>query len=190
MTDQSCAHPAEKGNMARLGLKIYPKEAHAAVAVLEEFIRERVKLTEERHRLADTVEAVRLMDAFKRFTEDLADRVKSPAEKAYDKMRFTVVPAFMEDAGITNITVEDVGRVNITDDISVKVEDKEGLREWLVEHEREDLITESVNAQTLAAFIRAQMRESAKSKIPPIIPGEHIVTVTPVTRAQIAKTTK
>lgn len=163
-------------------LKVHPDKAREAISLLEEFVRERAALMEDRHvHLKDTVTAIKLMDALYRFKEELAERIKSPVEKAYDKMRFTIVPEFMTDSDITTITVEDVGRCNVQDDVSVKVEDKEALKEWLIENEKEDMITESVNAQTLTAFIRQRMKAGEDT------PGLEILKVTPVVRATITR---
>lgn len=128
--------------------------------------------------------AMRLMDLAYRFKESVGDLVKSPAEKVFDILRFTVVPEVFGDAGVTNMALENIGRLNLVDDISVSVakENKQEFYQWLTENEFEDLLTQTVNAQTLAAFVRKQMKEK-DGKMPPA----HLCTIKPVTRAQITR---
>ena len=135
--------------------------------------------------------ALRLMDQIFRHKELVAEHIKSPIEKLYDIMRFTVVPEVFVDNDITTLTLEGIGRCNIMDDISVVVEGgtkeekefhKQAFYQWLRENELEDLISQTVNAQTLAAFVRRQIQ--SKDGIP--LPYDHIK-VKPVTRAQITR---
>ena len=128
----------------------------------------------------DLTQSINMMDALYRFKESVAERVKSPAEKLYDAMRFTVVPNKMDEQEVTSVTIEGVGRVNITDDVSVKVQDKQKLMEWLIANELEDMIQQTVNAQTLSAFIRRRMRAGEP------LPSE-LIEVKPVVRAAITR---
>lgn len=165
--------------------KIHPDRAHEALEVLAAYVAERVDYAKKEN-IANTVEAVKVMHGFKKLAEAVGERVKSPLELAYDTMRFTIVPTFMEDEEITKITVDDVGRVSVSDDLRVTVEDKEALREWLVANELEDMITETVNTQTLTAFVRNRMKEG-KTQDGKGLPKDNILRVTPFTRAAITK---
>jgi hypothetical protein len=135
--------------------------------------------------------ALRLMDRLYRHKELVSDAIKSPAEKMYDISRFTVVPEVFADNDITTLTLEGIGRCNIMDDIGVTMagdskEEKEANKlafyEWLRQNELEDLITQTVNAQTLAAFVRRQIQSKDGLKLP-----YDRIKVTPVTRAQITR---
>lgn len=135
--------------------------------------------------------ALKLMDQVFRHKELISDLVKSPIEKLYDILRFTVVPEVFADNEITTLTLEGIGRCNIMDDISVSMEGadkeekevhKQAFYQWLRENELEDIITQTVNAQTLAAFVRRQIQSKDGLKLP----YDHIK-VTPVTRAQITR---
>lgn len=139
----------------------------------------------------DTAGAVRLMDEIYKFKERVSDLIKSPVEKLYDTMRFVVVPAVFETADTTSQTIDGIGRCNIMDDISVSMQgdsdpEKKANRElfyqWLIDQGLEDMLTRSVNAQTLAAFVRRQM--AAKDGLP--LPT-NLITVKPVSRAQITR---
>lgn len=135
--------------------------------------------------------ALRLMDQVYKHKELVSDHIKSPLEKIYDILRFTVVPEVFADNDTTTLTLEGIGRCNIMDDIQVSIvgdrkEEKEAHKQafyqWLRENELEDIITQTVNAQTLAAFVRRQIQSKDGLKLP----YDHIK-VNPVTRAQITR---
>ncbi len=135
--------------------------------------------------------ALRLMDQIFRHKELVSEHIKSPVEKLYDIMRFTVVPEVFADNDITTLTLEGIGRCNIMDDIQVsmagdskdeKEAHKQAFYEWLRKNELEDIITQTVNAQTLAAFVRRQLQSKDGLKLP-----YDLIKVNPVTRAQITR---
>lgn len=178
-------------------LKVAPADVERALVVLSAYVAERVLLVEE-ERLSNAQEAIKLQHAINAFTDEVAKRVKSPAEVLYNRLRFTTVPALMESEGILTIGVEGVGRVHLEDDITIKVEDKEAMAKWLTENNLEDLIKETVNAQTLAASMRARMKENAervgkmkgvnidpKDLLP--MPPSTVCEIKPVVRAVIKK---
>lgn len=168
------------------GLKIHPDRAHEALEVLAAYVAERVELAKDKASFGNTVEAIKMMHTLKSLAEAIAERIKSPAEEGYNLMRFNHVPSFMDDEEITKITVDDVGRVNVLDDLRVSVKDKKALQDWLIENNLEDLITTSVNAQTLTAFFRGRIKEGKKQDGKEL-PDPKIVEVTPFVRAQITK---
>lgn len=176
---KSAETPAKKKGRG-LGLKVSPDQAKEALQVLKQYVDER-SLVCEKEKLGDLNTSVHLMSTLHRFKEELQSMLKSPAEKAYDRLRFTIVPSFMEDDGITSLTVEGVGRVNVMDDIQCQVADKDGLYDWLREEDMADLIQNTVNAQTLAAALRKRLKEGKP------MPPEKAVKVTPITRAQITR---
>jgi hypothetical protein len=168
------------------GLKITPDRAHEALEVLAAYIDERCVMIKDKTRLGNVVGAIKVMHTINQLKEAIGTRLKSPLEEAYNTMRFNVVPEFMEDEEITKITVEDVGRVNITDDLRVVVEDKAAFHEWLVENDLEDMIVDTVNAATLTAFVRNRIKEG-KSQDGKGLPTDKILKVTPFVRAAITK---
>jgi len=111
---------------------------------------------------------------------DLMDKNKSEVGKVYDMLRVQVIPRLMEDQGVATMTLHGIGRVQLTDDLRVKVLDKLKQREWLEDTGNEDLITETVNASSLKALLRRKMREGE------VIPGDTFE-VSPFTRASIVK---
>lgn len=171
-----------KGN----GLKIHPDRAHEALEVLAAYVAERVELAKDRARIGKAVEAIKIMSMIDKLKEAISERLKSPLEEAYNTMRFNVVPQLMEDEDIESLTVDDVGRVNVADDLRVSVSDKQALQEWLIANDLEDLIVPSVNAQTLTAFFRKRIKEGMKQDGKEL-PTDKIVTVTPFVRAAITR---
>ena len=75
-----------------------------------------------------------------------------------------IIPERMEADQIQNITVilpdGSKKQLLVIDQVSVKTpaENKSALYEWLSDHDAEALITETVNASTLAAYVRQQMK--------------------------------
>lgn len=131
----------------------------------------------------DVVTLVRCMDELRGWVDGIKKH-SALFTKMYDRIRFTQLPDSMTDAEIANISVEGIGRVSLTDDMAVTVADKVALLAWLEENGLEDLVTESVNAQTLTAFVKRRIREAAATKKPPELPME-ILTIRPFTRATI-----
>lgn len=174
------------------GFKVNAEQAHTAMHVLEAYVAERVAFATVKENLENTVAAVKIMSLFDLLKDEVAGRLKNPLEAAYNIMRFAVVPTFMDEEEITQISVDDVGRVNLRDDVSVKVQDKEALFQWLKDNDAEDMIVEQVNAQTLAAFVRKRLEE-AKSLPVDVrdkagnVTEEGAIEVTPVVRAQITR---
>lgn len=164
------------------GLQIHPSKATLAIKLLNEYVMERIKIVEDK-KIVDLTDAVKLMDAIHLFTETIGTLVKSPAEILYNTLRFTIVPTLADDAGVETIGVMGVGKMHLQDDISCKVEDKEKLYKWLTDNELEDLITEQVNAQTLAATMRARIKADPPKSLPPV----EVLKITPVVRAVIKR---
>src|SRR5688572_22786722 len=160
--------------------EVSPRRAAAAIRCLADYVQER-QLAVEKGQITDTITAIKLMSELQFFKEDLAARAKTPAEKLYDTLRFTTVPNCMDGDDITSLGVEAVGKIHLQDDVTVKVEDKPALHAWLVDNELEDIITEQVNAQTLAALVRRRIKDPKLGALP----DEKIVTVKPIVRAVI-----
>jgi hypothetical protein len=93
--------------------------------------------------------------------------LKEAAAKVWrkvDLLRFTYIVKKMEQLNIDNVKISGVGRIDIRDEASCKTLDKYGLMDWFREHDQADMIQEVVNASTLKAFIREQIR--AGNEIP------------------------
>lgn len=160
------------------------KDAAArAMETLAAYVAERAQLLDPEAKVKmPAVHAVHLMDTLYRFKEDLQNLVKTPVEKAYDFLRFTVIPNLMDAEGTTSLTVAGVGRVNLQDDVQVKTLDPDQLRTWLTDNDLEDMIKPTVNAQTLAAWVRQRVRE--EKDVPACLEVRPIVRAT-ITRAGV-----
>lgn len=126
---------------------------------------------------------VKLMDEVHTLNE-LLGKIKAGGEAVYDRVRFSHIPDVMDEEGTTKIGVDGVGLCYLTSYFDVKQEDKEALRAWLLEQHLEDMINESVNAQTLQAFVNRRMKEAAEAKTVPNLPMAALK-LTPRTRAAI-----
>jgi len=108
------------------------------------------------------------------------------AREALDQMEKALsreqVPALMREHGVKTITVEGVGRVSLSNRWSCSMLDKEVGMDWLVETGNESLITETVNAMTLAAFAKNMMEQEGK-ELPSDIFKTSIMTYTSITKA-------
>lgn len=166
--------------------KITPRMVSAAISTIAQFAEER-KDAIERRKIGTAVEAVKMMDQLYQAKEELQKRAKSPIEALYDTVRFTAIPNLMEGEDLTNLGVEGIGRCHLQDDVTVKVEDKVLLHRWLTNNDLEDMITESVNAGTLAAFVRRRIVEAADKKEDVDLPDDSILTIKPIVRAVIVR---
>ncbi|KKN39788.1 hypothetical protein LCGC14_0739840 [marine sediment metagenome] len=100
-------------------------------------------------------------------TKEAHDVLKQRTSEAWDVVCVIarqVIPARFEQDQIQNITVilpdGTKKRLLVLPKVSVKTpeENKMLLRDWLREHEAAEIISETVNASTLAAYVGAQMK--------------------------------
>jgi hypothetical protein len=114
--------------------------------------------------------------------EDLLSEMKTETTKRYDFLRLSVLPAAMDEAGLTSVTVTGVGRVSLVSDayVSVPVVNIPEFHDWLRDSGSGALIKETVHASTLKAFVKGLIKEGKE------FPAE-LIKVTPFTRAQITR---
>lgn len=100
----------------------------------------------------------------------------------FDVLRLEVIPAKMEEKGIENFRVTDLGLVKLTADmyVSPKSGMKDKLYGWLRKNKLGALITETVNSSTLKAFVKERVNKGKT------VPND-LLNVTPYTRASITK---
>jgi hypothetical protein len=97
------------------------------------------------------------MDCIKRQYElrqrkDALEEQLAEVDLEYDYYRFIVVPSRMEDEGIENLRISGVGLVYLSPVLRARIgPDKVAAYEWLRDTGHENLITETVNAQTLSS---------------------------------------
>jgi hypothetical protein len=83
---------------------------------------------------------------------------------AYEEIRKTLLVAALEDAGMDKVRVPNVGTVTLTGDVyaSIPSENKGQAFEWLIEKGYGDIITQTVNASTLKALVKEQMKQGVQ----------------------------
>lgn len=135
----------------------------------------------------DHYQSLELMDAIKEMKVikgqlEEAKRYKSELEAKHDFLRINVIPEKMDEQDVSNMTVDNVGRVSLTGDVraSILAADREKAYEWFEENGFGDLVKQSVASSTLKAFVKEQLKKGGD------IP-EELIKVTPFTRASITK---
>lgn len=97
----------------------------------------------------------------KRIREELDDAKEhsSTLQKQWDDLRKVHIPNKMEELGIESVRVKGVGTVSERTDAycTTPAKNKHALYEWLEGHGHGDLITDTVNASTLKAFMKEQI---------------------------------
>lgn len=184
------------------GFKVTPEDAAKAIMTLQSYVTERAALI-DKGTIKDPTTAVKMMAAIQDFNGEIAKRIKGPGEALYNHIRFTTVPTAFDEHDTTKIGVDGIGTCRLQDDIQVKVADQTALHTWLTANGLEDIIVETVNAQTLAAQLRARIKANADTvakamkagttdpaelqKLQQEMPPAEIVAITPVVRAQITR---
>jgi hypothetical protein len=109
-------------------------------------------------------------------------RLKTEIQKAYDFLSEGVLPDRMDEEGIQTLKIKDVGRLQMTTDIrcAVPAANREPMKEWLIEHGHGSMVSETINASTLKAFVREMMKENKEWP-------EELLKVTPYSRAVVVK---
>ena len=113
---------------------------------------------------------------------EIATAEKTRLQVEYDFLRTQKIPEAMDDDGVGNITLKDVGRVSLTNDVyaSIPAAQRENAYEWLRANGHGDLIKETVHTSTLKAFAKNTIKEG--KELP-----EDLFKVTPFSRASITK---
>lgn len=126
-------------------------------------------------------ELIVAMDKAQQNKEAMEERMKQ-LNARFDYLRLNAVPNKMDEEGVSNLTLEGIGRVGLTSDAyaSIKTGQKEHAWEWLQDTGHGDLITETVNASSLKAALKQMV---AKGEIIP----EEFFNFTPFTRASITR---
>jgi len=108
---------------------------------------------------------------------------KSSIQKIYDFLTITVVPERMDDEGLEVIKIKDVGRLQLASDIrcACPAGNREDLYKWLTDHGHAAMITDTVNASTLKAFVKEQMKQ-ADGEYP-----KDLLKIDPYSRATVVK---
>ena len=136
---------------------------------------------EAKYKVMTTLDIVRAMNDIQ-LAKEAKDNEAKEIGKEFDFLRLKMIPSRFEEEGIENLKVEGVGRVSLTGDmyVSIPAANREAAYEYFRDIGKSSLITESINASTLKAAVKAMMK--AGEELP-----EELVKVTPFTRASITK---
>ncbi|WQY99609.1 hypothetical protein [Acinetobacter phage pB23] len=107
-----------------------------------------------------TADYVRLQDQLNRLIDSMGES-KSALQKTYDWLREGKLPEIMESQELEGLRVEGVGRVHLQSDvrISVKADSKAEAYEWLGDNGHGGLIQQTVNASSLKAFYKGELKK-------------------------------
>tara|TARA_R110000744_G_scaffold352095_1_gene458128 strand:+ start:9468 stop:10145 length:678 start_codon:yes stop_codon:yes gene_type:complete len=85
----------------------------------------------------------------------------------YKFLSESVLPEVMDEQGIQTMKIEGVGRLQLASDIqcSVLATNRDLLKEWLVKNGHASMVSETISAPTLKAFIREQMKAEADMSV-------------------------
>jgi hypothetical protein len=110
------------------------------------------------------------------------DEMAKAVGREFDWLRLNAIPGKMDEEGIANIKVSGLGQVKLTGDmyVSVLAENRPKVYEFFRDHNRGDIISESINAATLKATVKDMFKKG--EEIP-----EDLIKVTPFTRASITR---
>ena len=121
------------------------------------------------------------MESLQRQKDTLEDQLTS-INKELDLIRTKQIPELMETMELRNVTIEGLGRVQLTADLylSTREGQKAAAMAWLNDCGYSNMITETYNASSLKALIRRMMVQGTE------IPDD-IFNVHPFVRASITK---
>lgn len=156
------------------------KAARAVVEETSPIARKRETKAED-YQPMSAVEVARCQFALKQVADTLSEAMKNLNEE-YDYVRKAALPEAMERDDLEEgFKVAGVGRVNLQADVyaSVPAADFENFVMWLDENDMGDMVKQTINASTLKAWARAQLREGTE------LPEE--IKVTPYSYAKITK---
>lgn len=122
---------------------------------------------------------------FRQAKDDLnaAKEHQTMMQKQFDLMRHVVMIEKMEEKGVENITIVDVGRISIRAEARASLVDgsKPEAIAWLIENGFESIPQTTVNASTLKALLKEQLQKGLE------FPDE-LFNFTPYSMAVLTKT--
>lgn len=105
--------------------------------------------------------------------------------KGFDRFKKEVVPAMMEQSGVTHIPLAEGWRVGVSSTLraAIVADKRQEAFNWLRTHGLEDLISSTVNASTLSAAAR-HMMEDENRELPPDLFNVAVIPTTSLTRTK------
>ncbi len=106
----------------------------------------------------DHIAVIRHFDALRIAMEKIKE-AREALQEMTDQLSRETVPEFMKRAGVKTLTLEGVGRVTVSHRYSCSMLDKDLGFKWLRTNDAGELIQETVNAQTLAAYAKNRLEQ-------------------------------
>lgn len=129
----------------------------------------------------DINDTIRIYDR----ARELHDALDETRKRLHDKVRKLseeTIPKLFLDRKQSTVTLVGLGRVTVSYRVSASIPDKEQGFAWLRKKGHKDMITETVNAQTLGAWINQDFIK--KNKEPPDIFKVSISPYTSITKSK------
>ena len=108
--------------------------------------------------MKDIIEMARTMRELQKRKDDIEATLKE-INADLDELRLKKIPDAMAEEDLRTLTIEGVGRVQLTRDAHVSLVDKKLAYEWLQEYGFGHLIQDYVQPATLKAFVKTEMQE-------------------------------
>lgn len=87
---------------------------------------------------------------------------KKKLNAIHDRCSREYIPDALRKAGVKTVTIENLGRVTVAHRYSCSIINKDAGYKWLEDNGHGDLITQTVNSSTLAAFAKNLIVEEGK----------------------------
>lgn len=115
---------------------------------------------------------------------DAAKKVVSKLQEEYDVLTIDYMPERMDEEDVQNITVPDVGRLQLAPGIRCSCPEKNrgALYAWMKDNGHASLVTSTINSSTLSGFVREQMKLGKDGSYP-----KDILKILPYSRATVVK---
>lgn len=150
-------------------------ELNQQLTVIADKMADALRLDEEADRSYDKLTPVNLAT----MQRDLADVLElakccNMPMTFMNAIKFRILPEEMEALGLTTMTIPKVGRVTVKETMSASqvAAKKVVLQKWLKDNDHSDLLKESINSSTLAAFCRERLKMTREETEEALAQGE------------------
>jgi hypothetical protein len=88
-----------------------------------------------------------------------AKAIVTEHQKAFDHLRFNVIPDALNELGVSSLQIPGVGRLGLTEDMrtTVLAENRDEAYEWLATNGFGDIVVETVHSSTMKAWMKEQI---------------------------------
>jgi hypothetical protein len=112
--------------------------------------------------------------------KDSMDEAWKALTKRIDEIRLKLIPDLMAEQEIRTLTIDGVGRVQLTSDVYASITEKAAGYDWLRDNGYDGLIQPYVQPSTFKAEVKRGLKEGVEFP-------ENLFSITPFMRASIVK---